>query len=525
MFSPGPAPRPRSTDPDVLTACGNSSRSASRRRLPNLDHLPLSPAAPVSRSLAHPRLRTFNQVGGRQTTVQTRRQSCPNPGRMHGSRRNRKHESKWTGPQKSSRRPTATEDKSPAGEKRIPRPRLCLSLHRGSYAKNLFLDGSAQVLGEEVRLFERFPACDGLLRSLDGDLPERACWNSCPVGETAHLVWGDLREAAAVAETQAEIVVKNIRQRGDKIVARRQDGRAAVGIKEGPVLEMHVGVADQHGEYETADEFEYGVFANFRPEDSGNVRVAVPFILVVGKFPKDLCEIFHVNGLATRQSVEPLHGQRPAFHCMRLFGQSFDARYIYELVFRDGDADPAGQFHHGEFILGNRLVAGRRQLDNPRSAHPVHRNGQAARGLHDGREFQLHSRERKAQRFFAVALAVLIVMVMMSFLPPRLTLKRCNDKRAGKVGAEHGEEEEFAIGIDARALGEIVAQGTFGEKIREVRWYAARRGARLCHEPASAALEGEAQSRTLLVIYILLLECKKLAVAREAGDDADVLFV
>ncbi len=128
MFSPGPAPRPRSTDPDVLTACGNSSRSASRRRLPNLDHLPLSPAAPVSRSLAHPRLRTFNQVGGRQTTVQTRRQSCPNPGRMHGSRRNRKHESKWTGPQKSSRRPTATEDKSPAGEKRIsPSPTLPLT--------------------------------------------------------------------------------------------------------------------------------------------------------------------------------------------------------------------------------------------------------------------------------------------------------------------------------------------------------------------------------------------------------------
>ena|SRR5690349_10950658 len=111
-----------------------------------------------------------------------------------------------------------------------------LSLHRGSDAKNLFLDGSAQVLWEEVRLFERLPACGGLLRSLDGDLPERACWNSCLVGEVAHLVRGDLRKAAAVAEAQAELVVGNIGQRGDKIVARRQDGRAAVGIKEGPVL-------------------------------------------------------------------------------------------------------------------------------------------------------------------------------------------------------------------------------------------------------------------------------------------------
>ena len=66
---------------------------------------------------------------------------------------------------------------------------------------------------------------------------------------------------------------------------------------------------------------------------------------------------------------------------------------------------------------------------------------------------------------------------------------------------------------------------TFGEKVREERWHAARRGAGLCDEPASAALEGEAQSRTLRVIYILLLKCKKLAVASEAGDDADVPVV
>src|SRR5690242_13232621 len=96
-----------------------------------------------------------------------------------------------------------------------------LSLHRGSDAKNLFLDGSAQVLWEEVSLFERFPACGGLLRSLDGDLPERACWNSCLVGEAAHLVWGDLRKAAAVAEAQAELVVGNIE--GIQQVAMKRD--------------------------------------------------------------------------------------------------------------------------------------------------------------------------------------------------------------------------------------------------------------------------------------------------------------
>jgi hypothetical protein len=57
-------------------------------------------------------------------------------------------------------------------------------------------------------------------------------------------------------------------------------------------------------------------------------------------------------------------------------------------------------------------------------------------------------------------MVVLIVMIMMSLWPLRLTLKRRNDKRAGKVGSKHGEEEEFALGIDVRALGEIVAQVT-----------------------------------------------------------------
>jgi len=40
---------------------------------------------------------------------------------------------------------------------------------------------------------------------------------------------GDLRKAAAVAEAQAELVVGNIGQRGDKIVARRQEGVRRLG--------------------------------------------------------------------------------------------------------------------------------------------------------------------------------------------------------------------------------------------------------------------------------------------------------
>jgi len=113
---------------------------------------------------------------------------------------------------------------------------------------------------------------------------------------------------------------------------------------------------DQHGEYEAADEFEYGVLADFRPEDSGNVRVAVAFILVVGKFPED-CAKSSYERAPHRLSVKRFtaSARLPLYALVRA---SFDACYIYELVFRDGDADASGQFHHGEFILGNRLIAG-----------------------------------------------------------------------------------------------------------------------------------------------------------------------
>ena len=154
---------------------------------------------------------------------------------------------------------------------------------------------------------------------------------------------------------------------------------------------------------------------------------------------------------------------------------------------------------------GKRLEAGGGQLDDPRSSHPICRDGQATGGFLDGGEFQLHPGEKKTQRLFAaMAMFVLVALVMMIVmsLGLRLAFKRLNDARAGKVGAEHGEKEEFAFGIHVRARGEIFAQLAFRKKVREER-HAAPRGA-------------------LLVVDVVLLERKKLAVARKAGDNADV---
>ena len=56
---------------------------------------------------------------------------------------------------------------------------------------------------------------------------------------------------------------------------------------------------------------------------------AVELVLVVGEFAEDLREILHVDGLATRQAVEPLHREGLAFDRMCLFGQSLDAGAKY----------------------------------------------------------------------------------------------------------------------------------------------------------------------------------------------------
>jgi len=62
---------------------------------------------------------------------------------------------------------------------------------------------------------------------------------------------------------------------------------------------------------------------------------------------------------------------------------------------------------------------------------------------------------------------------------------------AGKVGSKPVRRKNSRRD-DVRAFGEIVAQVTFREKVREERWHAGAPWDAFGHEPTSAALEGEA---------------------------------
>jgi hypothetical protein len=99
-------------------------------------------------------------------------------------------------------------------------------------------------------MFERFPARDGTLCGLDRNLSERACRNSRRVGKAPHLVGCDFAKTAAAAEVQCKRVTGNVGERCHKILGRRKNGLAPVGVQERPVLEVHVGIANQRGENE-----------------------------------------------------------------------------------------------------------------------------------------------------------------------------------------------------------------------------------------------------------------------------------
>jgi hypothetical protein len=87
-------------------------------------------------------------------------------------------------------------------------------------------------------LFERFPARDGTFCGLDRNLPERTCRNSCCVGKAPHLVGCDSVKPAAAAEVQGKRVSGNVGESCHKIVGRRQNGCAPVGVQERPVFEL-----------------------------------------------------------------------------------------------------------------------------------------------------------------------------------------------------------------------------------------------------------------------------------------------
>ena len=101
-------------------------------------------------------------------------------------------------------------------------------------------------------------------------------------------------------------------------------------------------------------------------------------------------------------------------------------------------------------------------------------------------------------------------------------LQRLNHERAGQVGAEHGQKKEFALRLDARARGQVVAQMPFRQQVRKEGGKAHRYGARRHDDPARLSFIRKAHGRPFRIVDIALLEGEQVSVAAQPVDDADL---
>src|SRR3712207_8114414 len=58
-----------------------------------------------------------------------------------------------------------------------------------------------------------------------------------------------------------------------------------------PVLQVHIGITDEHGECEPRHELKGAGFARLGPQDAGNVRIADGFVLRFREQAEDLREV------------------------------------------------------------------------------------------------------------------------------------------------------------------------------------------------------------------------------------------
>src|ERR1700737_1316888 len=116
------------------------------------------------------------------------------------------------------------------------------------------------------------------------------------------------------------------------------------------------------------------------------------------------------------------------------------------------------------------------------------------------------------------------MITIMSFV--RSTLMLLVDGRhregAGKISAEHGQEKEFTLRLNVRARRQIIAQMALGQEVGKKRRQTGGDGTCRRNKAAFLPLERKAQGWSVGIVNVALLEGKKMAVAAQAVDDADL---
>jgi hypothetical protein len=109
---------------------------------------------------------------------------------------------------------------------------------------------------------------------------------------------------------------------------------------------------------------------------------------------------------------------------------------------------------------------GRGQLDDPRPADAVSRNGEPAVRFHHGREFQLYAGRRIPENVAMTVSIVTITMVVVFclgaiFAAVIVAVTGSDGDGSREVCTEHGHQEELAFRVNVGLFGQTVAQVSF----------------------------------------------------------------
>src|SRR5690606_5695728 len=120
-----------------------------------------------------------------------------------------------------------------------------------------------------------------------------------------------------------------------------------------PVLQVHVGVADQHIEREPPDALcDIGI-PSLDTDHLGDAAVRGAAILLVGVDVEYLREVLDVEARTIGAPVESLDGEGGTLQCFDALRKVRYRTDLDEVDGRDVDADEACERHHRVFVLGH----------------------------------------------------------------------------------------------------------------------------------------------------------------------------
>ena len=302
---------------------------------------------------------------------------------------------------------------------------------------------------------------------------------------------------------------------------RRERRRPAIAIDQRPVPQMHVGIADQRVERQAADEFGDVRVRSLRADDLRDVAVTRPLVLVGRIDPEDLRKILDVNG--------PLPGTRSKRSIASAFPFSSPipfGRLPMSAGSRSSMRGTSMPMRRASVIMENSFSGtpansreGSLTIQDPPT--PAAGIVESAPCFLERGELELNACQGEAKCGAVETVAVGLLESLVHSGRPCMPFCRHDGDRARQVPAERPQQEEFALGIHARPLGEIGAHVAFGKKVREDRQKLHARRCEIGDEAAQRVLEGKAERGAGPIRDVRFVERKEGAVARDMRQRRD----